>query len=358
MSRFLSERFAEIEPYTPGEQPQDFDYIKLNTNESPYPPSPKVLEAVNAEETAKLRLYSDPEVRQLTQEIAEFYGVRPTQVFVGNGSDEVLAFSFLAFCDADHPVCFPDITYGFYKVFAQLFCLDAQQIPLQEDFSVRVEDYCDCGRMVVLANPNAPTGLSLSTDQIERILQTNPDHIVLIDEAYVDFGGESCIPLLGRYPNLIVVQTFSKSRSLAGARLGFAVASEELIEDLNKMKFSFNPYNINRLSILAGTAAMNDRAYFEQCREEILSTRSKTKAALEQLGFQVLDSKTNFLFVRHPDLSGDDYTRQLRKKSILVRHFSQTRIKNYVRITIGTPKQMETLLEATKEILAIRRQEL
>lgn len=355
MSRFLSGRFAGIEPYTPGEQPQDTQYIKLNTNESPYPPAPGVIAAVNGGEAARLRLYSDPEARELVEEIAAFYGVSPRQVFVGNGSDEVLAFSFLAFCDAERPVCFPDITYGFYKVFAQLFSLDAKQVPLKDDFSIEVDDYCGCGRNVVIANPNAPTGLCLELSQIERILQTNPDNLVLIDEAYIDFGGQSCVPLLEKYPNLLVVQTFSKSRSLAGARLGFAIASEEIIEDLNKMKFSYNPYNINRLSIRAGAEAMRDRGYFETCREKILSTREQTREELVKLGFSVTDSRTNFLFARHPDLAGGEYYGELKKKSILVRHFAQTRIENYVRITIGTPEQMQALLQATQEILKNRR---
>ncbi|MBC5788054.1 MULTISPECIES: histidinol-phosphate transaminase [Clostridiaceae] len=351
MSRFLSQRFSQIKPYVPGEQPQDTEYIKLNTNESPYPPSPRVLQVVNQKEVEKLRLYSDPEVKQLIQQIADFYQVSTDQVFVGNGSDEVLAFSFMAFCDQQQQICYPDITYGFYQVFCQLFGLQQNPIPLKQDFTVDYQDYCDCGKNIVIANPNAPTGLSLSLEEIEQILKTNPDHLVMIDEAYVDFGGTTCIPLLKQYSNLMVIQTFSKSRSLAGARLGFAISSPEIIQDLNKIKFSYNPYNVNRLSILAGSAAMQDRLYWEYCTNEVIQTRNKTKCALEQLGFTVLDSKTNFLFARCPKISGEDYYSKLKQNGILVRHFDQERIQDFVRITIGTPAQMEQFLQVTKRLM-------
>ena len=350
MSRFLSQRFSQIKPYVPGEQPQDTEYIKLNTNESPYPPSPRVLQVINQKEVEKLRLYSDPEVKQLIQQIADFYQVSTDQVFVGNGSDEVLAFSFMAFCDQQRQICYPDITYGFYQVFCQLFGLRQNPIPLKQDFTVDYRDYCNCGKNVVIANPNAPTGLSLPLEEIEQILKTNPDHLVMIDEAYVDFGGTTCIPLLKQYSNLMVIQTFSKSRSLAGARLGFAISSPEIIQDLNKIKFSYNPYNVNRLSILAGSAAMQDRPYWEYCTNEVIQTRGKTKSALEQLGFTVLDSKTNFLFARCPKISGEDYYSKLKQNGILVRHFNQERIQDFVRITIGTPAQMERFLQVTKRL--------
>lgn len=351
MSRFFSQRYHAMQPYVPGEQPQDMQYIKLNTNESPYPPSPKVLEAVNHTEVEQLRLYSDPEAKLLIQEIAKQYQVAPEQVFVGNGSDEVLAFSFFGFCDREREICYPDITYGFYPVFAELCGLLVHEIPLREDFTIDVQDYCDCGKNVVIANPNAPTGLSLSLDEIEQILRTNPDHLVIVDEAYVDFGGTSCVPLLFKYDNLLVVQTFSKSRSLAGARLGFALSSREIIEDLNKIKFSFNPYNINRLSLAAGRAAMSDTDYFKACTSEIIRTREKTEDSLRELGFDVLPSSTNFVFARHPELSGADYYQKLRESGILVRHFDKERIRDFVRITIGTPEQMEQFLSVTKEFV-------
>lgn len=364
MSRFLSDKFADIEPYTPGEQPQNRSYIKLNTNESPYPPSPKVLEALlgvtaggvdggGSGEVDKLRLYSDPEVKELCGAIAEFYGVKVSQVIAGNGSDEILAFAFLAFGDEGRPVRFPAVSYGFYPVFSQLFHIPAEPMKLREDFTIDLKDYVGCGRNVVLANPNAPTGIALSLEEVEQVVGSNPDHLVIIDEAYVDFGGETVVPLIDKYDNLMVVQTFSKSRSLAGARLGFAIASEGIIEDMNKMKFSFNPYNVNRLSILAGTAAMKDRAYFEGCCAQIRNTREKTAETLKKLGFTVLPSKANFLFAGKNDrLAGEAYFRKLREKGILVRHWDKPEISDYVRITIGTPADMEALCGATAELLA------
>lgn len=353
MSRYLSSRFAGIEPYTPGEQPQDMQYVKLNTNENPYPPAPGVIRLINEAQTSRLNLYSDPTVGPLIQELARFYKLRPGQIFAGNGSDEVLAFAFLAFCDRERKVCFPEISYGFYKVFARLFNLDdARAIPLKADFSIDPEDYVNCGRNVVIANPNAPTGLSLSAQQIERIVKTNPGHVVIVDEAYVDFGGESCLELIGKYDNLLIVRTFSKSRSLAGARLGFAMGAESLIEDLNRMKFSFNPYNINRLTMLAGVEAVKDRTYFEDCLSKIVKTREESALRLKEMGFEVLPSKANFLFARHPALKGEAYYRALKQRGVLVRHFAQPEsIADFVRITIGTPEQMEVLLQKTREIL-------
>lgn len=353
MSRFLTEKFAAIKPYTPGEQPQDMKYIKLNTNESPYPPSPAVKSAIMAAgEAEKLRLYSDPEAKKLCRAIAQYYGVKESQVAVGNGSDEILAFAFLAFCDERRPVRFPAVSYGFYPVFAELFQIPAEPVPLNEDFTIEPADYAESGGMVVIANPNAPTGIALTLSQIEEILKSNRDNLVLIDEAYVDFGAESAVKLLPDYDNLMVVQTFSKSRSLAGARLGFAIASEGVIEDMNKMKYSFNPYNINRLSMLAGAAAMEDRAYFEQCRSAIIETRELTASRLTQMGFAVLPSSANFLFAKSGVLSGSDYFKKLRKKGILVRHWDKPEIADYVRITIGTQEDMETFCRVTGEILA------
>ena len=351
MSRFLSKRFSEIEPYTPGEQPKTQNLIKLNTNESPFPPSPKVTEALNKAEIEKLNLYSDPDTKEVIDAIAKTLGVKSSQILMGNGSDEILAFAFQAFCDNEHQPCFADITYGFYPVFCELYGLKPEIIPLKDDLSIGINDYCNKNRPIFIANPNAPTGLALSLDEIEKILYTNKDNIVLIDEAYVDFGAESAISLLDKYDNLIVSRTFSKSRNLAGARIGFAVANESIIEDMAKMKFSFNPYNINRLSIIAGKESVLDTEYFDKCISEIINTRRFTVTELEKRGFFIPDSKANFIFAKHNSLSGDEYFSELRKRNILVRHFNKDRIKDYARITIGSREQMEALIKATDDIL-------
>ncbi len=351
MSRFLSRKFEQIVPYTPGEQLQDMQYIKLNTNESPYPPSPKAMKIVNGETLENLRLYSDPESRQLAKTIADYYGVEKEQILVGNGSDELLAFAFQAFHNETQPICFPEITYGFYKVFAELYGVPAVKIPLVQDFQINIKDYLACGRNIILANPNAPTGICLPLTDIEKILQTNPENLVIIDEAYIDFGGESCIPLLKRYDNLLVIQTFSKSRSLAGARIGFALSRKEIIEDLNKIKFSFNPYNVNRLSMRLGQEAIADKEYFRQCTDAIIHTREKLTMGLKTLGFEVLPSKANFIFARHPQIDGAVYFKELKRNGILVRHWNDVRISDFVRVTIGTYEQMTRFYEVTKEIL-------
>lgn len=351
MSRFLSENYAELKPYTPGEQPQDMQYIKLNTNESPFAPSPKVIEAINKQETQKLRLYSDPQLKLLIKEIAAFYGISESMVTVGNGSDEILAFSFLAFFSGSKGVCFADITYGFYKVYAKLFGAKAVQIPLKEDFSVDIYDYAQRSENVVIANPNAPTGIALTRRELEKLLVSNPNRLVLIDEAYVDFGAESCVPLCKKYDNLLVVQTFSKSRNLAGARIGFAIASEKIIEDINKIKFSFNPYNVNRLSTVAGANSMADRDYFEKCTQQIIKTREKTKSELCRRGFTVLNSSANFLFAKCGKISGEEFYNRLKEKGVLVRHFNEERINKFVRITIGSEEEMDILIQKTDEIL-------
>ncbi|MCI8538153.1 MAG: histidinol-phosphate transaminase [Oscillospiraceae bacterium] len=348
MSRYLRASLQALDPYVPGEQPQDQQYIKLNTNESPYPPSPRVLEAVSTPEVEKLRLYSDPEARILVSAIAKRYGVGVDQVFVGNGSDEVLAFAFQAY--GGGKVRFPALSYGFYPVFARLYGVSAEEIPLKEDFSIDPADYLDCGGTVVLANPNAPTGLALSRAELEEIIASNPDQVVLVDEAYVDFGGESCVPLLEKYGNLLVVQTFSKSRALAGARLGFALGSPELIADLNRIKFSFNPYNLNRLTILAGTAAMEDEDYFQSCVQRIQATRSRVTEALRKLGFTVLDSQTNFVFTKPPAMSGRAYYQALRQRGILVRHWDRPLIAGWVRVTIGSETEMGRFIAVTEEL--------
>ena len=351
MSRFLSAEAQRLAPYTPGEQPQDQQYIKLNTNESPFPPSPKVLEVVSQPEVAKLKLYSDPTCGALNAAIAKRYGLDPAQVITGNGSDEILAFAFRAFCGEGKGVAYADITYGFYKAQVALFGLDATIVPLREDLTLSVDDYMDFPGTVVIANPNAPTGTPVSCDEIRRLLAADPNRVVLVDEAYVDFGGESCVPLLKEFDNLLVVQTMSKSRQLAGARVGFAMGSPELIADLNRVKYSFNPYNVNRLSLLAGAAAMEDEAYFQSCCSAICENRAWTVAQLEGMGFSVLPSQANFIFAKSDRISGGDLYRKLKENGILVRWFDSDRIRDYVRITIGSAEQMAVLVEKTAKLL-------
>ena len=352
MSRYLSSRLSSLEEYVPGEQPQDKKYIKLNTNESPYPPSPAVIERLNAAETANLKLYSDPDCRGVRTRLANLYDVQPENVIVTNGSDETLNFAFMAY--TDHGAMFPDISYGFYKVFAQLYSIDAKVIPLKEDFSIDPADYYDAkGAMVVIANPNAPTGLTLPLTAIEQIVQHNPESDVLIDEAYVDFGGESAIPLTKKYDNLLVVQTFSKSRSLAGARLGYAIGHASLIADLNKIRCSTNPYNVNRLTLAAGEAAIDTQAYYDDNCQKIIATREKTAAALREMGFTVTDSRANFLFAKSDRISGEALYLALKERGILVRHFTSSRIAEFNRITVGAPEEMQALLTAVREILGL-----
>ena len=350
MSRFLSEEYASLEEYVPGEQPRDRRYIKLNTNESPYPPSPAVLKTVSAEAAEKLCLYSDPDSKDLKEAIASLYGVEKKNVFVSNGSDDILNFAFMAFGKRSG-VIFPDITYGFYSVFAALHGLDTKVVPLKEDFTITVEAYLNTERMVVLANPNAPTGIALPLSEIERIVASNPDQVVLVDEAYVDFGGESALALTAKYDNLLVVQTFSKSRSMAGARLGYAFASEAIIKDLEKIKFSTNPYNVNRITQAAGVAALGEQFYYDENCRRIMDTRAYTREALIRMGFTVTDSTTNFLFAKHERVSGEEIYRSLKEKGILVRHFTAPRIAEYNRITVGTREEMDAMLDALRDIL-------
>ena len=350
MSRFLNDKYSSLEAYTPGEQPRDMKYIKLNTNESPFPPSKAVVDAVSAEEVEKLRLYPDPECKELKEAIASLYGVERENVFLSNGSDDILNFTFMAFFDKKG-VVFPEISYGFYKVYADLYALDYKQVALCEDFSINAEDYVNTGRNVVIANPNAPTGMTISVDEIERIVASNRDAVVLIDEAYVDFGGESCIPLTRKYDNLIVCCTYSKSRSLAGARLGFAIANKELIEDLEKIKYSTNPYNINRLTMLAGIAAIKDNDYYMNNCRIIEENREFTANELRKLGFEVLDSKANFIFAKSDEIGGEELYLKLKARGILVRHFTKERIKEYNRITIGTMDEMKAFVSAVADIL-------
>ncbi len=351
MSRFMSSRFAGLQAYTPGEQPQDMQYVKLNTNESPFPPAPAVLAAVNAAEAEKLNLYPDPDCRVLRQKLARTYGVGEEQVFLSNGSDDILNFFFMAFCDGQRPVAFPAISYGFYPVYADLYQIPHRAIPLKADFRIAPEDYCGLCCNIVIANPNAPTGRVISVADIERILQTNPDHVVLMDEAYIDFGGESCISLIDRYDNLLVCQTFSKSRSMAGGRLGFALGNAGLIADLNKIKYSTNPYNINRLTMAAAVATLDNADYYRENCRIIAENRAYTVRELEKLGFETVPSAANFVFTRHPGMDGGQLYQALKERGVLVRHWNKPEIKDHLRITIGTREQMDILLTKLKEIL-------
>ena len=351
MSRFISREAGGFAPYTPGEQPVDQQYVKLNTNESPFPPSHRVVEAISRAQLEKLNLYSDPTCGMLCQAVAKRNGLAPEQVIAGNGSDELLFFAFRAFCGSSRGAAYADITYGFYPVWAQFFNLEFSIIPLREDFALSVDDYMDFPGTVFIANPNAPTGMAVPAGDIRRLLEANPDRVVVVDEAYVDFGGESSVPLLREYDNLLIIQTFSKSRSLAGGRIGFAMGSRELIDDLNRVKYSFNPYNVNRLSIVAGAAAMDDEAYFNTCTAAIRATRARSVRELEELGFTVLPSAANFVFARCGQISGGELYRLLKEAGILVRWFDKPRISNYIRITIGSDEQMEQLTGTLKRLL-------
>ena len=349
MSIFLSPSIEAMTAYIPGEQPRDKAYIKLNTNENPYPPAPSVVAAMNAGEVEDLRLYSDPTAKVLKEKLAELYGLKPENIYVGNGSDEVLYFLFRAY--GQHGAAFPDISYGFYSVFAELCGIPATVIPLEADFSIDPVKYHGLDRFIVIANPNAPTGLNLTLPEIEGILKSNPNAVVAIDEAYVDFGGESAYPLMEKYENLMVVRTFSKSRSMAGARLGYALGPAALIADLEKIKYSVNPYNVNRLTLRLGEATVDAESYYREKCAAIMATRERTAEALTALGFAVLPSKTNFLFVRSDKIGGRALYEKLKDRGILVRHFGNPRIADYIRITIGTDAQMDACLAAIRAIL-------
>ena len=348
LSRFFSQKYAALVPYTPGEQPKDRIFIKLNTNESPFPPSPKAREYAKAA-AEDLHLYSDPQCRALVQSAAKQWGVEEDEILFTNGSDEILNFAFMAFCDKG--VVFPDITYGFYKVYAQLNGVPFTEIPLKEDFSIDINDYCGVGKAIFIANPNAPTGLCLPLKDIEAIVASNPDTVVVIDEAYIDFGGESAVPLIHKYDNLLITQTFSKSRSMAGARLGLGIGCRNLIRDLNTIKYSTNPYNINRMTMAAGIGALEDGEYFRDNCQSIMENRCWTAARLKELGFDMTDSTTNFLFAKHPDLPGKTLYAKLREKGILVRHFDTPRLTDYIRVTVGSRQQMEAIIAAVEDIL-------
>ena len=350
MSRFLSSKFESLEPYTPGEQPKTQVLTKLNTNESPFPPMPEVTEAVR-KEAEKLQLYPDPDATELRKAIARTYGVDPDEVICNNGSDETLYFAFMAYCDGSKPAVFPQLSYGFYPVFADITGIRGVQIPLKEDFSIDPADYYDAEGTVFIANPNAPTGIPLSRAQIEDILRHNPDNVVVIDEAYVDFGTESAVPLVSRYDNLLVVQTFSKARSMAGMRLGYGIGSKEIIADLNALRYSTNPYNLDRLAIAAGVASLeNDEINRRHCKM-VMENREYTVKQLKKLGFEMTDSTANFIFVRHPELHGEVLFRELRERGVIIRHWDKPEISDYNRITIGSREQMDILLRETEDIL-------
>lgn len=354
MSPFFSEKFKSLVPYTPGEQPKNREYVKLNTNESPFPPSPRAVKYA-AEAVREANLYPDPDSTELVGRLSALLGINKECLTVTNGSDEILNFAFMAYCDTSHHAVFPDITYGFYKVFAKINNVPYEEIPLSDDFKINLGDYIAVNKTVFIANPNAPTGIALSPIDIEKIVVSNPDNVVIIDEAYVDFGAESCIPLTKKYKNLLVTGTFSKSRSLAGARLGFGVACPEIINDINTLRYSTNPYNINRMTMAAALGAIEDEDYTRKNLKSIIENRAFAKGELLSLGFTVTDSAANFLFARHPDVDGGTLYSELKRRGVLVRHFDGERISDYVRITVGTREQMEILIEKTKEILTLAR---
>lgn len=357
MSKFWNNKIKEIEPYTPGEQPKDKKYIKLNTNENPYPPSSKVIEKIKSMNLEDLKLYPDPDVMELAKVIAEYFSnkindkVTHKQVFIGNGSDEVLAFIFMTFFNAGEKVYYPDITYSFYPVYADLFNVKEVKIPLNDSFEIEIQKYFGLDGHIIIANPNAPTSIALKLDEIEEIVKNNPNQLIIVDEAYVDFGAESAVKLINKYDNVLVVQTFSKSRSMAGIRLGYALGCESIIEGLNRLKFSFNSYTIDRISIEAGIESFKDNEYFEKTNAKIIQTREKTSEKLKKLGFKVLNSSANFIFISHNKVFAGDLYKQLKENGVLVRYFAKDRIDNYLRVTIGTNEEMRIFIEKLEKII-------
>ena len=349
MSRFISQKFEKLVPYTPGEQPQDKKYIKLNTNESPFPPSDKAVSGVK-DIFKRLMLYPDPECAVLNEKFAKLIGVEKDEVVAVNGSDEILNFAFSAFCDKEKTAVFPDITYGFYEVFADYNGVPYRKIPLNDDFKINISDYFNANATVFIANPNAPTGIALTLNEVEEIVKNNSENVVVIDEAYVDFGGESAVSLIHKYDNLLVTQTFSKSRSAAGARLGFGIAYKSLIADLNTVRFSTNPYNINAMTMALGNGILDDEDYTRKNCKKIIGVRSFAESELKKLGFEMTNSSANFIFARHKNISGEKIYKKLKEKGILVRHFNGERIKDFNRITVGTKDEMTVLIEKLKEI--------
>lgn len=350
MSRFFTEKYSNLEPYVPGEQPRDRRYVKLNTNESPFSPPKLVAKAVK-EEANNVQLYSDPECVNLRESLAGYYKVSPDKVIMTNGSDEGINFAFMAFADDKSPLAFPDITYGFYPVFARLNHIPYTEIPLTNDFSINVNDYIGINKTIVIANPNAPTGKFMPLENIRRILESNPDNVVIVDEAYVDFGGESAIRMTDEFSNLLVIGTFSKSRSMAGVRLGFCIGNPELIADINTIKYSTNPYNVSKLASAAGVAAIAEQSYFDDKCRTIIKNREWTVKKLEKLGFTVIVSTANFVFAKSDRIDGGELYLKLKEKGVLIRHFTKERIKDYNRITIGTKQQMRILIDKIKEVL-------
>jgi len=346
MSKFWSPFVKDLVPYVPGEQPKLSKLVKLNTNENPYGPSPKAIAAMREELNDDLRLYPDPNGDRLKQAVADFYGVKTAQVFVGNGSDEVLAHAFHGLFQHGKPLLFPDISYSFYPVYCGLYGIQAEPLALDEQFQIRVEDYARPNGGIIFPNPNAPTGCLLALEAIEHLLQANPDTVVLVDEAYIDFGGVSAIGLVDKYPNLLVTQTLSKSRSLAGLRVGLAVGHVDLIEALERIKNSFNSYPLDRIAIAGAAAAFEDRAYFEQTCAAVIDSREQVTAGLQALGFEVLPSAANFIFARHPQHDAAGIAAALREQGVIVRHFKQARIAQFLRISIGSPEQNQALLDA------------
>ncbi|MCD2174716.1 histidinol-phosphate transaminase [Rhizobium sp. C4] len=354
MSKYWSPIVSTLKPYVAGEQPRIANLVKLNTNENPYGPSPKALEAVKQAADDRLRLYPDPVALELREAIARLHGVDAGEVFVGNGSDEVLAHTFMGLLNHDAPLLYPDITYSFYPVYSLLYGIESRQVPLDDNFGIRLSDYDQPCGAIILPNPNAPTGIGLPLAEIEALLAAHPDQPVVIDEAYVDFGGETAIPLTRKYPNLLVVQTFSKSRSLAGMRVGFAIGQRQLIDALERVKDSFNSYPLDKLAQVAATAAIEDVEWFETCRTRIIESRTRVVSGLEQRGFRVLPSLANFVFASHPDFAGADLAAKLRERAVIVRHFAKPRIDPYLRISIGTEEECDRLIEALDDILADR----
>ena len=351
MSRFWSPIVGTLKPYTAGEQPRIANLVKLNTNENPYGPSPKAIAAMQAAVADTLRLYPDPSALALREAIARTYGVSPDEVFVGNGSDEVLAHAFVALLKHEKPLLYPDVTYSFYPTYCRLFGIEAVDVPLNDDFGIDIGDYDrPCGA-IILPNPNAPTGIGLPLSAIETLLAAHPEQPVVIDEAYIDFGGESVIPLTRKYDNLLVIHTLSKSRSLAGLRVGYAIGQRPLIVALERVKDSFNSYPLDRIAQAGAAAAIEDNAWFDETRHAVIASRDRVSGALRQRGFVVLPSQANFVFARHPDHSGEALAKGLRERAVLVRRFAEPRISDFLRISIGTPEQCDALIAALEDIL-------
>jgi histidinol-phosphate aminotransferase len=351
MSKFWSPIVATLKPYVAGEQPRIQNLTKLNTNENPYGPSPKAIAAMQAAVADSLKLYPDPSALALRQSIARFYGVEADEVFVGNGSDEVLAHAFVALLNHEKPLLYPDITYSFYPTYCRLFGIEAVEIPLKDDFTIDLADYARPAGAIILPNPNAPTGIGLPLAAIEKLVAEHPDQPIVVDEAYIDFGGESAIPLTKKYDNLLVVHTLSKSRSLAGLRVGYAIGQRPLIDALERVKDSFNSYPLDRVAQAGAAAAVDDRAWFDETRGKVIETRERVTGALRQRGFEVLPSQANFVFARHPGHSGEALAKGLRDRAVLVRHFAKPRISDFLRITIGTPEECDRLIAAVEEIV-------